>query len=60
VPTFHVALEDIDGRIVLVPLTADDPPAVGDTITLQSGARAIVERLSSVDDVALYHAKRVG
>jgi hypothetical protein len=59
-PTFHVALEDEDGRIALVPLTADTPPAVGETIVFAGGAQAVVDRISTIEDVPLYHAKRLG
>lgn len=57
--TFHMALEDEDGRIGLVPYTADEAPQVGETITFEGGAQAVVERVSEVEDVALYHVKRL-
>jgi hypothetical protein len=58
VATFHVALEDEDGRIALVPLKAEEPPAIGATVTFEGGARGVVERVSEIEDVALYHVKR--
>ena len=51
--TFHVALEGADGRIALVPYTADAPPELGETITFEGGAQGVVERVSEIEDV--YH-----
>jgi hypothetical protein len=58
VATFHVALEEADGRIALVPYSAETPPQVGETITFEGGAQGTVARVSEVEDVALYHVKR--
>jgi uncharacterized protein YkvS len=59
VATFHVALEGEDGRIALVPYTADAAPAVGETITFEGGAQGVVERVSEIEDVPLYHVRRL-
>jgi hypothetical protein len=56
--THHIALEGFDGRIALVPYTAPEPPRIGETILVDGGAQGIVERISVIDDVSLYHVKR--
>jgi hypothetical protein len=58
VATFHVALEEDDGRIALVPYTAAEPPQVGATITFEGGASGVVERITDVEGVLLFHVKR--
>lgn len=56
--THHVHLEGFDGRVGLVPYTAPEPPKVGDTILVDGGAQGVVERISDVEGVPVYHVKR--